>query len=283
MTTSIQSPLDALAGLLDERRRYEGWITQLDTRRGETPAHVLERVRMDYEHRLRGVTDQLRSRATDLEASASSLAEKVGVLQGEENARRDERAETELRSSVGEFPPEHARELLARSDEAIGRLVGERTALAGELARIQEVLTLVRRPGIEVPLHVDAPVAAAPSPRLTTPTPPPPSGSDGAAAFDELAFLKSVVQPPQAPAPSIENFLQSSNPARRPAQAAAPEGDRQEEAPSLVASATPEGTPAFLKEIPNEQVKTLKCQECGTMNYPTEWYCERCGGELAAM
>ena len=29
--------------------------------------------------------------------------------------------------------------------------------------------------------------------------------------------------------------------------------------------------------------KTLKCQECGTLNYPTEWYCERCGGELAAL
>ena len=41
--------------------------------------------------------------------------------------------------------------------------------------------------------------------------------------------------------------------------------------------------PAFLKDVPSEQVKTLKCQECGTMNYPTEWYCERCGGELAAM
>ena len=29
--------------------------------------------------------------------------------------------------------------------------------------------------------------------------------------------------------------------------------------------------------------KTLRCGECGTLNYPTEWYCERCGGELAAM
>jgi uncharacterized OB-fold protein len=27
--------------------------------------------------------------------------------------------------------------------------------------------------------------------------------------------------------------------------------------------------------------KTLKCAECGSMNFPTEWYCERCGAELA--
>lgn len=31
-----------------------------------------------------------------------------------------------------------------------------------------------------------------------------------------------------------------------------------------------------------DQLKTLRCTECGTMNFPTEWYCERCGGELAA-
>jgi hypothetical protein len=48
-------------------------------------------------------------------------------------------------------------------------------------------------------------------------------------------------------------------------------------------SISPGNMPSFLKDMPTEQVKTLKCQECGTMNYPTEWYCERCGGELAAM
>jgi uncharacterized OB-fold protein len=32
-----------------------------------------------------------------------------------------------------------------------------------------------------------------------------------------------------------------------------------------------------------EQPKTLKCAECGSMNYPSEWYCERCGAELAAI
>jgi hypothetical protein len=32
-----------------------------------------------------------------------------------------------------------------------------------------------------------------------------------------------------------------------------------------------------------EQAKTLKCNECGGLNYPTEWYCERCGAELAAL
>jgi hypothetical protein len=48
-------------------------------------------------------------------------------------------------------------------------------------------------------------------------------------------------------------------------------------------SATSGSVPIYLRDVPTEQVKSLKCQECGSMNYPTEWYCERCGGELAAM
>ncbi len=59
-------------------------------------------------------------------------------------------------------------------------------------------------------------------------------------AFDELAFLRSVIDP------------QTQNP----------------QVPRSAGS--------------GEAQKTLRCTECGTMNLPTEWYCERCGGELAA-
>ena len=27
--------------------------------------------------------------------------------------------------------------------------------------------------------------------------------------------------------------------------------------------------------------RTLRCGECGAMNRPLEWYCEKCGAELA--
>ncbi len=56
--------------------------------------------------------------------------------------------------------------------------------------------------------------------------------------FDDLAFLRSVVDPSAA-----NGAARASSP---------------------------------------DQQKTLRCTECGTMNLPTEWYCERCGGELAA-
>jgi uncharacterized paraquat-inducible protein A len=52
--------------------------------------------------------------------------------------------------------------------------------------------------------------------------------------------------------------------------------------PSLAANISG-NNPIVLKDKTTEAAKTLKCAECGAMNYPTEWYCERCGAELASM
>ena len=41
--------------------------------------------------------------------------------------------------------------------------------------------------------------------------------------------------------------------------------------------------PIVIKDKTAEAAKSLKCGECGAMNYPTEWYCERCGAELASL
>jgi hypothetical protein len=41
--------------------------------------------------------------------------------------------------------------------------------------------------------------------------------------------------------------------------------------------------PIIIKDKPSQGAKTLKCADCGAMNFPTEWYCERCGAELASL
>jgi hypothetical protein len=76
-----------------------------------------------------------------------------------------------------------------------------------------------------------------------------------------------------------------------PAQGSAPELFSEPEIvePSSGPRATDDERPSrpsasfgHLTPRTSEAVKSLKCQECGTLNFPTEWYCERCGGELAA-
>ena len=95
-----------------------------------------------------------------------------------------------------------------------------------------------RREREEAPPHRAAsPAAATPASSFTAPV-------DRASParkepFDEMAFLRSVIDP-------------------------ATSGGNARTATS------------------GNQPKSLRCTECGTMNFPTEWYCERCGGELAA-
>ncbi len=123
--------------------------------------------------------------------------------------------------------------------------------------------------------------------------------------MDELAFLQSVVDAPRepqaaAPAPAAEPELPAAPRAEGGADLLPPPVLTAPRRPTPLSTnlppvrdpfggsakastLTPGSIPSFLKDMPTEQVKTLKCQECGTMNYPTEWYCERCGGELAAM
>jgi hypothetical protein len=86
-----------------------------------------------------------------------------------------------------------------------------------------------------------------------TVTPRPAPGA--ADPFDDLAFLRSVIDPNGAAEPSPPNAFGTGT-----AGAGGANGSANTTEPQ----------------------KTLRCTECGTMNLPTEWYCERCGGELAA-
>jgi hypothetical protein len=103
------------------------------------------------------------------------------------------------------------------------------------------------------------------------------------AGVDELAFLKSVSEDEKAgPSPR-----RASGGVPRPAEALGPPSPSATTPPPLTTAAhtlEPSGpTAADMQGRPSSSTaqRTLKCGECGTMNRPTEWYCERCGAELA--
>jgi len=130
-------------------------------------------------------------------------------------------------------------------------------------------LSLVRDEEPEAPAEAPAATVRPEAPRFTPRNPPPrqrdsgparaipfPAPSQTPAPGDELAFLRSV-------------SLDAAPPSTRLTPNAAPNAAGmmdKEERPSQQAAS-----------------KTLKCGECGTLNRPTEWYCERCGAELAAL
>lgn len=107
--------------------------------------------------------------------------------------------------------------------------------------------------------------------------------------FDDLEFLKTMIEPRT----SGEGVAVGSGAGTQSSGSrSAASGTIGSHTPPQVSSTTGASLPAvgraveensLPKEGGQDQVKTLKCQECGTLNYPTEWYCERCGAELAAL
>src|SRR5687767_4047354 len=303
MSSPGSNPMDAVSALMQERQRFEAWIVALEEKRAITPPHVYERVRGDYEARLREVVQKLIGRTTDLKETVAALTARLAKLQSDENAKRDERYEAELRATVGEFEPGAWEKLRGSIDENIARLASERTGVSTELARVQQILSMAGAAANGA--------GAAEAPRPPAAGAPPSAGTarPQGGRFDELAFLSSVVESPSGssagsvsgkqgvqPPPSASN---GGPPSSVPPTPRAPSG-RQPAQPAPVAATTrpptganqpvitkPENAdgavPSYLRDVPTETTKTLKCNECGTMNSPTEWYCERCGGELAAM
>ena len=251
----------AIQRLLEERRQYEAWLARINAAGDAAPEHVRVRVRADYEARLQAVTEELKAHADAGRQLVAQRKEFYVELQRKEKAAAERLAETELRHAVGEYDEGQWTQV---HKDALAELVSVREELqevAQDIEKLEELDTMVRaKPG------------GGGGPRVGPP-PKPQARSDDrkkAAPVDELAFLKSVTEDEKAaPSPKRASGAQF--------QPAIP-GDPPRGAPMSGSI-----TPAADLNDEAEVSKTLKCKECGTMNLATEWYCESCGAELAAL
>jgi hypothetical protein len=335
--TDTNRSLQELPALLTERRKYEKWLAALDARRDTTPQHVFERVKADYTGRLERVDEELAVHRQAVQEERSNLHSRRSLLEAEEQLRRDERAELELRQHVGELAGGEAETAFQTVDDALKQLVGEKAGLSsriGELDAMLELKPFATPPSgapMESPPRAAAPISAPPPPVPAAPAPlravaahapaaaphapamatvkteraepiipsAEPAPADRGALrtpdgrFDEMAFVRGVVgtEAPVAAAPAPPRVVRDVGSANAPLRGRASQESLVESVridPSRVerplAANVPSNTPIVLRTSgQTEQSKTLKCSECGALNYPTEWYCERCGAELAAL
>ncbi len=280
---------EATAGLqelLAERQRYQAWLRALEERRSDTPAHVYDRVRTDYSLRLERVMQRLGERAEQLTANIKSLSDDLTTLRARESDRNDERHEWELRAAVGEFAPEEWERRRESADRELTSLRSQRESVEKQLKELEHVLARARG---EEPAGATAEDDAAQ---------PENSGSPAGSVGDQsTAAQPRAPQPQSTHEPSIESFVaerraEETAGVATAAASAAPQGDgvpaspevqRDHQTASRAASADAASTVSRGTAIEprREAEKTLKCPECGAMNYATEWYCERCGGELS--
>jgi hypothetical protein len=372
MSTPDRDTVETVTKLLAERRKVTDWLSALVARRDSTPPAVFQKVHDDYTAKLDKVQAKLVAASDSVQAAAADVAARLTDKEEVLARKQDERAEAELRFSVGEYGEREWEKRRARLDDDLNAATAERDTLRDELHKLRDVLDDVSGVRTAATAMDEEPASAEPSAELTDAAAAPefepdapmsaPGAQSGveselpaapsipiheqavtapsapasiapveptqplAPSFDELAFLKAVVGRP-TPAGArhpAEPALVSKRPtpeSKRPLpepKRPTPAPKRDEPEPSApagraAAPTPPEPNPYALPEPPtpfpdpvpeprvsqemtppresffgrptprtSEAVKSLRCQECGTLNYPTEWYCERCGGELAA-
>jgi hypothetical protein len=272
--------LDALNGLLKERQRYEEWLAALEDKRANTPDSVYQRVQLDYQTRLREVSGKLAERAGELRENIDALTAKLEEITRQETQQREARQEAELRAAVGEYTDKQWKEIGGAWDKELARLLKEKNAVDAQLNELNRIFAL----SMKEKQSEDAALARGAS------------GDGFRAPISPVVPRPAVPQPPtlnppsrvEQPAARTQNPAPPASPPRSPFDqfpVLRPTGGASTPPQTTTAVATPPSVPKSggANDPRSEQHKTLKCPECGAANYPTEWYCERCGGELATM
>lgn len=275
--------------LLAERNQVQTWITRLESAKDTTPEAVRTKVMSDYQARLDQVVAKLQGHGDAVREQLDQRKGRRDELNAEETKAKETLAEAELRHTVGEYDESDWTKFRAESNKTLVTVREELAKVSEDIERLSEVAKLIAAPAAPpeppkpAPAPAPAPVAAKPAP-APTPAPAEPEPTEakkresGRAEFvpsatkakppaDELEFLRSTVGEGEA----------TAKPAPKPEKEKKPKSE-----PAAVATPVPEA------ELPkprgsSEANRTLKCPECGTMNRPTEWYCERCGSELAGV
>ena len=305
MTKAKTNALDALRSLIAERQQYEQWISALESRREGTPEHVFERVRGDYQSRLERVVQDIRGHAEELQLSISTLSSRLVEVARDEDTRREGLQEAELRAAVGEYEPDQWEQLRTDAEKELAKIAADRASLDSQLGELRAIQKLSEATG-GAPPGSETPAAAAqpeePKPAATPPAPAPapatpaePANREAPAAGHRAGTSASSAPEKDAPRQPVASSGAADAPVAGQAEQDRPGVDPVAAAASAAASAaarnratrTPPGGVSSAKGRSEparpDSAKTLKCPECGTPNYPTEWYCERCGGELATM
>jgi chromosome segregation ATPase len=264
-----------ITGLLAERGRLTHWLERLDLNRDKAKSDVAGKVRADYERRLAEVNEELTQYGDGLRQKRENHARNLTGLRKQESDRSEEMSEAELRHAVGEYDESEWNRKQSGIRDKLNKI---RESIAEEEAALEsldEILaSLTADPE---PVEDDDAEDEEDEEEALAPPPPPPSGKkkkkrqqqeQQPKLGDELEFLKSVTEDDQG-GPSAKR-------ASGQLEAIPDDEDEADDEPpkqQVVGKSRP--------SVVNQ--RTLKCEECGALNLPTEWYCEKCGAELAAV
>ena len=315
MSRKTRTTVGVVEKLIEQRRLFQDWLDKLASGGMDgMPSHVVEKVRNDYRDRLNGVMAELGEHRESLGEALEDAQDRQDGLDRQQQEKKDELAELKLRRHVGEMDEDRFQETSRDLQSAIDQLKKDSAAALRDIERYEEILETIaagdkreeakKAPEPEAPRAEPVREGRKSSPDVKAPK----------SGVDELAFLRSVttggdIKPiaPPTPAPAAATAAPRSAPVAAPVPVAAsapPPAPAPAPQPVMAGAAAPakpaeepvhlDATPHMVHLAPEpapappppapaaKKEEGLTCKECGTLNRPTEWYCEKCGAELAA-
>ncbi len=169
METSLATDAPSAVETLTRRRaQLQDWLGRLGEVGSGVPGHVTDRVRRDYEDRLRAVTQELSEHRDALTAELDDRRTELEDADARRAAAADDLEEARLRHLIGELE-EGAWE--DRRPELESSLSAAEAQASGIRAEVERLDALLREMPGAAPEPATAPEPAAAAPRVEAPAP----------------------------------------------------------------------------------------------------------------
>ncbi|HEU4559836.1 MAG TPA: hypothetical protein VFS20_18435 [Longimicrobium sp.] len=103
MTTHENAAGDNVHALVSQREQLRAWIARLDEVQTGAPSRVAERVRADYQDRLRRVTEELSAHGEEIQRNLQETRDRLAEAEERRTQAGDALEETRLRHLIGEL------------------------------------------------------------------------------------------------------------------------------------------------------------------------------------
>lgn len=178
MTNATNAAGDGVHELVRQRDQLRAWIARLDEVQTGAPSRVTQRVRADYEDRLRRVTEDLSAHGEEIRRGLDEVRAQLDTAETRRAHAADALEETRLRHLIGELDEgawDEARQPLeaeaAAADQAVAQATAEverlstlSTEIAGDDAARAEAEEALAAPQADAEEVAEAPAAEAPAP-----------------------------------------------------------------------------------------------------------------------
>ncbi len=292
LTAGLRAHADVIAGKLrDDRREHDDLFDRASVAREALAEAELRHAVGEYD-RERFDTERVRygSDIESFELSLAAVAERIRRLE-DVHALVERAPRVESAESAADEPPEPEVHVIETNDQdmvAIADLAPD--AEADDVLAIFADETDTVRPAAD---HGPPSPADTVGPLSFRPTDAAASPAGGASPAHAPRARPTAATPPLGipHAHETPRFVRPGERMRQANAVAGPTSPAAHESPPAELPNEPED--AAMEHVPTDEPsseaapmpigRTLRCSECGAMNRPLEWYCEKCGAELTAV